>query len=76
MTLRRAEIIEWSTTPKELRRVADQLETQANINEEMKSQGKYKDLQENIYVLYGTDMQLKISLAYLEWQAEQTEDKE
>ena len=67
MTLRKTEIIEWSTTPAELRRIADEMEynlTEANIKysytETIKEPGVW----------------LYISIDESQWQAEQAEGKE
>jgi|GEM_PF-5260142 len=60
MTLRQTQVIEWSTTPQELRRIADRLEK--NLNE--------------LYQLEGKNLFLEISIDKGQWQAEQVEDEE
>jgi hypothetical protein len=59
MTLRQTQIIEWSTTPQELRRIADRLEK--NLNE--------------LYQLEEKTLFLEISIDEGQWRAEQVEDK-
>lgn len=76
MTLRRTEIIEWSTTPKELRRIADEMDWKRQENEAWKEKEKWWELTANIQVIYGTNMELKIRFDEGQWQAEQTEDNE
>lgn len=59
MTLRRTEIIEWSTTPKELRRIADEMEEHVG---QVYQTTQEKGLILEIYVDEG------------QWQAEQVEE--
>ena len=77
MTLRKTEIIEWSTTPAELRRIADELEEKYNINYERIGQKKYKDLKPLIYFIYGGRMELHIAVDIVQMiDDEQWKDKD
>ena len=71
MTLRKTEIIEWSTTPAELRRIADDMEEHILTLE--------PPFGTQIAPLYGEtkgELKLKIYLDQGQWQAEQAEGKE
>ena len=65
MTLRKTEIIEWSTTPAELRRIAEAMELENNA----------WDIVDNV-VVRGNDIQLHIAFDLGQWQAEQAEVEE
>ena len=65
MTLRKTEIIEWSTTPAELRRIADEMEG-------MWDRGKYKYTK----VIGEKGNFFKVVFNEGQWQAEQAEEKE
>ena len=61
MTLRKTEIIEWSTTPAELRRIANELEMPPT---------------KAVLAITRGDMRLTILFNEDQWQAEQVERKE
>ena len=65
MTLRKTEIIEWSTTPAELRRIAEQMEKQC-----------LADFFHTVCLIQDKNMELSIVADQGQWQAEQAEGKE
>jgi len=65
MTLRQTQIIEWSTTPKELRRIAERMELE---------QSAWNIVDDTLIRVSGVELRIVFDLG--QWQAEQVEDKE
>jgi hypothetical protein len=69
MTLRRTEIIEWSTTPQTLRAIADLMETFIESRQIQSAPHFYYEVKEG-------NLKIIFTLEQGQWQAEQVEDKE
>jgi len=65
MTLRQTQIIEWSTTPRELRRIAEKMELE---------QSAWNIVDDTLIRVSGVELRIVFDLG--QWQAEQVEDNE